>query len=495
MLFSHAPRMSRSLGVSAALLALHCSSDHSDPAGNGSGGIRTTSGGSLGNGGTITNGGATSGGALTGGGPATQSGGTSSTGGALSGGAPSMSGGRNGEAARGGAAGRAGGNANAGGFVNGGRGGANAAGAAGEAGPAGDGGDAGAGGMMASGGATSTDDATFLIAADISWVQEDEAGGAKFVDTDGSEKDILALLKNHGFNTIRLRTFVDPKASDGYSADGYCDLAHTITMAQRIKQAGMKFLLDFHYSDNWADPGKQCVPVAWQSDDLDGLVQHVYDYTKDALTQLKAASASPDMVQIGNEITPGMLIHRCNSSGSPTSTNPVNGSTSNWDNLAALLKSGIEATRDVDPQIRIMLHIDRGGDASASEDWIQKATSRGVEFDVFGESCYVAYQGQPSGWKSTFDTLSSAFPDLSFAIAEYNNESVTSPANTTSMRAANDVMFNLADHRGLGTFIWEPTHSGAWGKGLFKVSGHTYTADATAFAAYDDMETAYASRL
>jgi arabinogalactan endo-1,4-beta-galactosidase len=214
----------------------------------------------------------------------------------------------------------------------------------------------------ANAGSAGTSNATYMIGADITSVQAAEARGATY--SDGMMRDIFALLKSHGFNYIRLRTFVDPKAADGYDQqNGFADLAHTISFGKRIKAAGMGFLLDFHYSDNWADPGKQCVPVVWQSlTTIDQLATAVHDYTKDAITQLIAGGARPDMVQIGNEITPGMLIHRCDADGQPTGTNQVSGSISNWTNLGALLKAGVKGVKDVDPGILVMLHIDRGGD-------------------------------------------------------------------------------------------------------------------------------------
>src|SRR5262249_50788026 len=151
---------------------------------------------------------------------------------------------------------------------------------------------------------------TYLLGADVTFVQADEAAGVTY--SDGTTKEIFQLLRDHGFNAVRLRTFVDPKATDGYDKrQGYGDLAHTVTFGRRVKAANMSFLLDFHYSDNWADPGKQCVPVSWQSLSLAQLSQAVHDYTKDAIAELVRAGARPDLVQIGNEITPGMLIHVC----------------------------------------------------------------------------------------------------------------------------------------------------------------------------------------
>jgi arabinogalactan endo-1,4-beta-galactosidase len=338
----------------------------------------------------------------------------------------------------------------------------------------------------------------YAMGADLSQVPQDENGGqTKFIDTDGSQKDIMAILKNHGLNYVRLRTFVDPTASDGYSAQGYCDLNHTLAMAKRVKQACMGFLLDLHYSDNWADPGKQCIPVAWQSMNLTQMTQQVHDYTVNTVKALVNGGARPDIVQVGNEITPGMLIHICDSTGTPTSTNSVNGSISNWGNLAGYLNAGIKGVHDVDPSIKIMLHIERGGDAAASVTWINNALTRNVVFDVFAESTYVAYQGQPTVWQSTFNTLmgTSAFAGLRFASGEYNNEAVTSPAGSTSMRAINDTIYNLTTNRGFGTFFWEPTRYGAWGNGLFTWSGTSCTAISSAFAVYDSMRTAYASRL
>jgi len=337
----------------------------------------------------------------------------------------------------------------------------------------------------------------FAIAADVSWVQADEAAGMTYVDTDGMTKDIFVLLKNHGFNYIRLRTFVDPTASDGYSSAGYCDITHTANMGKRIKDACMGFSLDFHYSDNWADPGKQCIPQAWLSMTLAQMTQQVHDYTFNSIQKLVAAGARPDLVQIGNEITPGMLIHVCGAGGTPTSTNSVNGSTSSWTNLSGFLKAGIQGVYDVDPSIRIAFHTDMGGNTSGNASWLKNAISHGATPDFYLDSCYVASQGQPSGWQTNFNNLmsTSAFANVRFGIAEYNNEAVTSPAGTTSIRNANDIIYNLANNRGFGAFFWEPTHSGAWGSGLFATSGKVSTAIASAFAIYDSVRTAYKSRL
>ncbi len=357
--------------------------------------------------------------------------------------------------------------------------------------------------------ASKTDGATsmafsYYIGADITSVQAAEAAGATY--SDGTVKDIFQLLKDHGFNYIRLRTFVDPKAADGYDkVNGYADLAHTITFGKRIKAAGMGFLLDFHYSDNWADPGKQCIPVAWQGyTNITDLAGALHDYTDNAITQLIAGGARPDMVQIGNEITPGMLLDICDANGQPITTDkpPVTGSTGNWSNLGTLLKAGVKGVKDVDTGIKIMLHIDRGGDKptdtagaalNTSVNFITNAMAQGVVFDAFGESSYQAYQGDPNSeantkttWTNTFGGIAKKFPNIQLIAAEYG------PLE----RDINDVVFGLPNNQGAGTFNWEPSEQGAWNTGhaLFSNAGNKYTTTAD-MALYDLMKTAYASRL
>ena len=349
----------------------------------------------------------------------------------------------------------------------------------------------------------------YNMGADITWVQHDEFYGATYLDTDGVQKDFLEIMKNHGFNSARLRTFVDPKAADGYDqVDGFGDLEHTVTMAQRIKQAGMTYLLSMHYSDNWADPGKQCIPVAWQGDTFEQLTEHLREYTSNAIGTLKAAGVTPDLVQIGNEITPGMLFSVCDSTGIPLpDMDPqVNGRNSNWANLGTLLKAGAEAVRAVDPKIKIVLHIDKGGDLGVSRWWVQNALEQGVPFDVLANTSYVRWQGEPNAWRETFTTMVAEFPNLSFIIPEYGNETAMDPPTPSTMRIANDLIYNLPDNRGLGTWFYEPTHPSQSGIGIGLVQGDYSSGTLSdpwpsvqvmpeALAEYDRMKVDYASRL
>jgi arabinogalactan endo-1,4-beta-galactosidase len=350
--------------------------------------------------------------------------------------------------------------------------------------------------------------ASYHIGADITWVQHDELYGATFVDTDGETKDILDLMKNHGFNSVRLRAFVDPRAADGYDQfDGFGDIAHTVEMAERVRRAGMGLYISVHLSDNWADPGKQCVPVAWQADTFEQLTAHVHDYVFELVSALAAADATPQLVQVGNEITGGILRHICDSAGLPIGNAAVNGSAANWDNLGTLLRAGLEAVKEVDPEILSVLHIDKAGDLGASVDFLDNALAQELEFDVFADTAYVRWQGQPSAWQNTFTTLESMFPELSFVIPEYGNETATSPATPSTMRIANDIMFNLPDHRGVGTWFYEPEHPTQAGIGIGVVELATtaegvttdpwpeFRVTAESMAVYDQLKVDFASRL
>jgi arabinogalactan endo-1,4-beta-galactosidase len=286
----------------------------------------------------------------------------------------------------------------------------------------------------------------FILGADITITVEDEYWGATYTD-DGQQKSIEQLLKDHGFNFIRISTFVDPSASDGYASDkpeAFRDLAHTITLAKRVKKIGLGFLLDFHYSDTWASPSAQATPKAWAGLSLSTLATKLHDYTKEAVTQLKSQGAMPDMVQVGNEITNGMLWD----SGSI--------SNSSFTSFATLLKAGTQAVREVDPNIVIVMHIEKCNNFTTSKWWLDGVIGQGVSFDVLGQSCYATapngvagFHGTPADWKTTFKQLADAYPSLKFIIAEYSAE----------QRAAGDVMFGMPDKRGLGTFNWDPTRS------------------------------------
>lgn len=352
-----------------------------------------------------------------------------------------------------------------------------------------DGGQTSTGGAATGGGGGHQFETDFMLGVDISSVPEELDRGTVYFDTDGVARPILKILENHGFNYVRLRTFVDPMAPYGYASgdggsclksDSYCDLAHTLEFGRLIKEAGMGLMVDFHYSDNWADPGKQLIPEAWRdAETIEELAGMLKAYTSDAISVLIEGGARPDIVQIGNEITPGMLIHvptpETDCWGNNSVRNELNGSTANWDNLATLLRAGLEAVEELDPSIQTLIHLENTEDPTGAVRWVQTAHEHEVAFDILGMSCYPAYQGPPSVWKETFQLLAETFPDLSFVVAEYGPEP----------QAVLDTLKGIPDGRGKGAFRWEPTQSGTWGPGMFTRSAQGYYADEEEFAVYD----------
>ena len=342
----------------------------------------------------------------------------------------------------------------------------------------------------------------FYTGADISTVQEYERNKTKFYDVDGTEKDIFTLLKDHGFNAIRLKTFVDPKAQYGYAASGcgheaeaYADKDHIVAYAQKIKAAGMAFLLDIHYSDNWADPGKQIIPNRWRKvSSSDALADSVYAYTLDLMNALKKVNSLPAMVQVGNETTPGILIHVPNSKTdcwgngvdkASTSINGDMGTTSGKANAAKYFKAGIKAVKEVSPSTKTVLHIERIRQSNTVTWWMQEIfDNQKVPADVMGFSAYTAYGDKsPDDWKSLFQTVTSKYSKLEFIVAEYNGGDSDNHYNYDGSRKRTNEMVKGMD-RWIGTFFWEPTLSGAWGTALFDWKGSDLYANSKAFEEY-----------
>jgi arabinogalactan endo-1,4-beta-galactosidase len=289
----------------------------------------------------------------------------------------------------------------------------------------------------------------FILGADISWVQQQEDEGVHFMDH-GKQADILAILKSRGFNWIRLRIFHEPKVEKGYSRQGYCDLYHTLQLARRIQAARLRLLLDFHYSDNWADPGHQAKPRAWA--DLHGaeLEKAVHDHTRDVVAALKRQGTPPNVVQIGNEISNGFLWPDGNvwKSGK-------------WDEFCGLIKAGIAGVKEADPSVKIMLHLAWGGQNAQSRSFLDKALAQSVEFDIIGQSYYPK-------WHGTLDDLEANLTDLS---GRYKQEIIVVEYSVPDIRQINDIVHGLPGGKGLGTFIWEPTK---WeGPALFDAKGST----------------------
>lgn len=272
------------------------------------------------------------------------------------------------------------------------------------------------------------------IGADISWLPELESRGAKYYDN-REEKDLVRILADHGFNYIRLRIFVNPENEKGYSpAKGFCGLEYTKQMAARAKKSGMKLLLNFHYSDYWADPQQQYKPLAWKDLDFNTLKDSLKSYTKRVLISLRDQGTLPEMVQVGNEINHGMLW--------------PDGHIGNLDNLAELLKAGVEGVREVDPSIVVMMHIALGGQNREATFWLDNMIARGVDFDIIGLSYYPRWHGTLDDLKFNLNTLTKRYKkDVN--VVEYS----------VFKNEVHNIVFSLPDSRGEGTFIWEPVRS------------------------------------
>jgi len=337
----------------------------------------------------------------------------------------------------------------------------------------------------------------FIMGADVSMLSEIEANGGKFYDQ-GIEKDALEILRDHGVNWIRLRIWNDPTDNNGNPlGGGNNDLQRTVDMAVRAKSLGLKFLLDFHYSDWWADPGKQNMPKAWVGLEGDALNQAVYDYTAEVIQTLNDAGATPDMVQIGNEVNSGMMwpAGKTWSQGGET----VGG----YDGFAELLSQGIQAVRDNDPnnddpknRIKIAIHLADGGNNNLYHTVFDALTERSVDYDVIGLSYY-------SFWHGPFDKFANNMIDIS---ETYQKEVVvleaaypytmadadgyanliggeeddisrykpTVQGQATAIRDIMEAVVQVPNGKGLGMFYWEPEWIAVKGAGWAAGQGNAW---------------------
>ena len=211
--------------------------------------------------------------------------------------------------------------------------------------------------------------------ADISWISEMEAAGKKFYTTNGVERDPVLLMKDLGMNAIRLRVWVNP-------ANGWNGLQDVIQKAMRVKQAGLKLLIDFHYSDSWADPGKQNPPAAWAGLGVGALCDSVRAHTTRVLSALLLRGVTPEWVQIGNETNDGMLW-------------PLGKASQQMANYASFFKAGYEAVKQMDPAIKVMVHLSNGYDAGLFRWNLDGLKNNGAVWDLIGLSLYPTQSNWP----------------------------------------------------------------------------------------------------
>ncbi|HLX95623.1 MAG TPA: glycosyl hydrolase 53 family protein [Verrucomicrobiae bacterium] len=239
----------------------------------------------------------------------------------------------------------------------------------------------------------------FIAGADMSFLAYYESLGIVYKDN-GVTEDALQILKTNGINCIRLRLFTSSAAQAAANPYNYINNTnYTIPLAVRVKNAGLQFLLDFHYSDTWADPSHQATPAAWLTNTFPQMVQQMYTYNSNTVAAFAAAGATPDYVQIGNEITQGMLF--TNSAGA--TIGQVSGSyNTSWSQLGQLMKAAVQGIQDAANAAgvampKIIVHIDRGGDWATTEWFFDNLTYQGVPFDIIGESYYPFWHGPLSG--------------------------------------------------------------------------------------------------
>ena len=231
------------------------------------------------------------------------------------------------------------------------------------------------------------------VGGDISLLPSYEASGAWYMDANNERiTDMLGYLKAQGLNSLRVRLFVDPtQATQDEKNQGVRqDLAYVKTLGKRIKDAGFSLMLDFHYSDTWADPKQQITPAAWLSLGDAALQTKIYDYTKDCLQQMVEAGATPDFIQTGNEISYGMMW---GARGTTQNQCFTNSAAANWNRFFGLLKKAGEACREVCPQAKIILHSERVPRVNVLKDWLDRMVANSIDYDIIGLSYYPAYHG------------------------------------------------------------------------------------------------------
>jgi len=291
--------------------------------------------------------------------------------------------------------------------------------------------------------------AQFVRGADIGWLEQMEATGYKFYDSTGVQKNCLQILNDKGINTVRLRVWVNPSND---KTNGHCSKNEVVTMAIRAKNMGMRVMIDFHYSDSWADPGKQNKPAAWASHSFSQLLTDVYNHTFEVLDTLKKSGVTPAWVQIGNEITWGMLW--------------PDGSTSNWTQLAQLLNKGYDAAKAVDNSIKVVIHLDQGNDNNRFRTFFDNAKNLGVNYDIIGLSYYPYWLG--TDYTVTINDLGNNLNDM---VSRYGKEVMvveiggdyTLVQDTYNMLVAViQKVKAVPNSKGLGVIYWEPEGEKSW---------------------------------
>lgn len=318
---------------------------------------------------------------------------------------------------------------------------------------------------------SNADYSDFIRGADMSMLKDIEDLGGEFYDN-GVKKDALEIMRNHGANYVRLRLWVDPYDSEGNSyGGGSNDFNTTLYLAKRAQEKGMKVLIDFHLSDYWADPGTQSKPKAWESLSYDELKTTLYNYMKNTLNDFKNQGVVPNMVQVGNETSSGILWDE----------GKIGGGYTDFTQLAELLNQAISGVRaSVGNQTKIVLHLDNGGNNSLYRWWFDGVTECGfdLDFDIIGLTYYPMWHGTMDDLQYNLNDISTRYNkdvmivETAYAFTLADGDGLGSsfspqdeeiggyPASVQGQKDfisdLESVILNVPGNRGLGFFYWEP---------------------------------------
>ena len=299
---------------------------------------------------------------------------------------------------------------------------------------------------------------------DVSMIAELESYGASYY-LNGKKEDLFCLLKTCGVNMVRLRIWPDPYDEEGNPyGGGMNDLKTTIEIAKRVVENGMEIMLDFHYSDFWADPSKQVKPKAWKALSGKELETAVYLHTVDTLKALRNQKLIPTMVQVGNEITKGLLW--------------PDGYVDQTERMAALLQAGIKGVREECPDAKIVLHLDFGTDNQMYRQWFDRIEPYALDFDVIGMSYYPHWNGSLQLLSDNMNDISSRYgkevlvaeTSIGFTtdtlgckglvFSEAQEKATGYPATMEGQEAFLRELYkavrNVQNKKGIGVFYWEP---------------------------------------
>lgn len=334
----------------------------------------------------------------------------------------------------------------------------------------------------------------FVKGMDLSTLVELERCGAKYYDN-GKEMDILDIMKKYDVDTIRIRLWNDPwsEAGESYGA-GENDLKTSLEIAKRVTDAGFGVLLNFHYSDFWADPGKQFKPKAWASYSVEELEKAVYDFTAETMEVFEKEGVNITMVQVGNELSNGLLWPE--------------GKVPNYDNIAKFVNAGIRGVRKVDGEVPIMIHLDNGGKNELYREWFDNFMKRGEDFQIIGLSYYPFWHGTLDMLENNMNDIAKRYGkdlivaevSMGYTMQDYKDyeklsdeerkgyatrqELVEKIEYPMTIQGQYDFMqdflnriSHIADNKGRGFFYWEPAWIPVQGSGWATPASLKYIQD------------------